>query len=94
VCPVVVQPWVIADVFRAVSNDRYLLDLILFDLNHRLPKHLSRYQSKRIVGSPRCFWYERDYSLDPHSFKLRRLRFVVRDSDSSVLEVIWVMVVA
>ena len=92
--PVVVRPWVEVDIFDAVLNDRGLLGQILFDLNNHLPSNLAQYQSKRVTAQSACFWYDRTYSLDPTSFKLRRLRFVVRDSDPAVLEVIWVIVVA
>lgn len=92
--PVIVRPWVEYDANQAVGGDRILLGLILFELNTHLPNNLARYQPRRITPYARCFWYDRDYSLDPHSFKLRRLRFVVRDSDPSMLEVIWVVAVA
>lgn len=92
--PVIVKPWVIADISDAVLHDRALLGDILLDLNTYLPNNLAQYQSRRIPGSPTCFWYERNYSLDPHSFKFRQLRFVVRDSDPSVLNVIYVIIVA
>lgn len=91
--PVRVEPWVEADVFQAVLRDRALLSRIMFELQFHLPNNLAHYQLNRIPRSPRCFWYERDYSLNPHSFQLRRLRFVVRDSDPTMLEVIWVDVV-
>jgi hypothetical protein len=91
---VILRPWVEADVSGAVLPDRALLGHILFDLNNHLPNNLAHYQPRRIARSPRCFWYDRTYSLDPNAFKLRRLRFVVRDSDPAVLEVIWVVVVA
>jgi hypothetical protein len=84
---------VIADVADAVSHDRAVLGYILLDLQTNLPNNLAHYQSKRTGPNQSCFYYERDYSLDPHSFKFRRLRFVVRDSDPSMLEVIWVVVV-
>jgi hypothetical protein len=67
--PVIVRPWVEADIYDAVLHDRSLLGQILFDLNNHLPNN------------------------HPSLFTLRRLRFVVRDSDPSVLEVIWVVVV-
>ena len=91
--PVTVRPWVEVDVLRAVLHDRALLGHILFDLSQHLPNNLGRYQSRRIVNSPRCFWYDRTYSLDPNSFQLRHLRFVVRDFDPTVLDVIWVVIV-
>ena len=92
--PVIVRPWVESDTSQAVLRNRAILGHILFELNHHLPNNLAYYQSKRIARSPQCFYYERTYSLDPNSFKLRRLRFVVKDSDPSILEVIWVVVVA
>ncbi len=91
--PVKVHSRVIADVAEAVFQDRAVLGYILLDLQTNLPNNLAYYQSKRIGRSQQCFYYEQDYSLDPHSFKFRRLRFVVRDSDPSLLEVIWVVVV-
>jgi hypothetical protein len=75
-------------------NSRALLGKVLFDLNDDLPRNLSHYQSNRLAKNPSCFWYTHNYSLDPHSFKLRTLHFVVRDADPSMLEVIWVVVVA
>ena len=92
--PVQVANRVIADVADAVFHDRAVLGNILLDLQTNLPNNLMHYQSKRVGRSQHCFLYERTYSIDPHSFKLRRLRFVVRDSDPSMLEVIWVVVVA
>jgi hypothetical protein len=92
--PVIVKSWVIADIPDAVLHDRTILGDILLDLHTHLPNNLAQYQSRRIPGSPRCFWYERNYSLDPHSFKFRQLRFVVRDSDPSVPDVIYVVIVA
>ncbi len=92
--PVIAQPWVVTDVSNAVLQDRVILGRVLFDLYNRLPNNLAQYQSRRIAGSPGCFWYTRIYPLNPNAFKLRMLRFVVRDSDPSVLEVIWVVVVA
>jgi hypothetical protein len=92
--PVQVANRVLADFADAVSHDRAVLGNIVLDLQTNLPNNLAHYQSKRVGRSQRCFYYERTYSLDPHSFKLRRLRFVVRDSDPSMLEVIWVVVVA
>lgn len=91
--PVKVHPRVIADVADAVSHDRTVLGDILFDLQTFLPNNLTHFQSIRVGQSRRCFYYERDYLLDPHSFKFRRLRFVVQDADPSMLEVIWVVVV-
>jgi hypothetical protein len=92
--PVIVKSWVIADIPDAVLHDRTILGDILLDLHTHQPNNLAQYQSRRIPGSPRCFWYERNYSLDPHSFKFRQLRFVVRDSDPSVPDVIYVVIVA
>lgn len=91
--PVKVHLRVIADVADAVFHDRSILGYILLDLQTNLPNNLTSYQSKRFGRSQRCFYYEQDYSLDPKAFKIRRLRFVVRDSDPSMLEVIWVVVV-
>ena len=91
---VVVRPWVEADVLVAMFNARALLGQVLFDLHDDLPRNLTHYQSNRLAKSPNCFWYKHTYSLDPRSFKLRKLHFVVRDSDPSMLEVIWVVVVA
>jgi hypothetical protein len=92
--PLLIRPWVQTDILRAVLQDRAILGYVLFDVNNHLPNNLAYYQSKRIARNPRCFWYERTYSLDPNTFRFRRLRFVVRDSDPSLLEVIWVVVVA
>ncbi len=92
--PVVVRPWVEADIFQAVLRNRAILGSILFDLNNYLPNNLAQYQPRRAAPNSRCFFYERTYALDPHSFNFRRLRFVVRDSNPSMLEVIWVVVVA
>lgn len=91
---VIVRPRVAADVLAAMLNSRVLFGLVLLDLNDDLPRNLTHYQSKRLAKNPNCFWYEHTYSIDPRSFKLRKLRFVVRDSDPSILEVIWVVVVA
>lgn len=90
---VLVSPPVVNDIFQALQHNRTILGNVLFDLNNYLPNNLAHYQSKRIAGSPRCFWYENTYSLELHSFEIRRLRFAVRDSDPFVLEVIWVVVV-
>ncbi len=84
----------IANIFKGVPLYRTILGKILTDLNVVLPTYLAHYQSNRAAGSPRCFYFERSYALDPHSLKFRYLRFVVRDSDPSMLEVIWVVVVA
>lgn len=91
---VLVRPWVVADVSRAVLASRTVLARVLFDLHNHLPNNLPQYQSSRIAGSLRCFWYTRTYPLSTNVFNLRMLRFVVRDSDPSILEVIWVLVVA
>ncbi len=96
-CPVLVQQGVydqIAEIFKGVPLYRTILGKILTDLNVILPTYLTNYQSNRVVGSPRCFYFERSYALDPHALKFRYLRFVVRDSDPAMLEVIWVVVVA
>lgn len=68
VLPVRVEPWVEADVFQAVLRDRALLSFIMLELQHHLPNNLTYYQPNRIPHSSRCFWYERDYSLNAHSF--------------------------
>ena len=89
---VVVRPSVVADVLAAVSNSRAILDQVLFDLHNDLPRNLAQYQSNRCLPkNPGCFWYKRTYSLNVHAFNLRQLHFVVRDSDPSMLEVIWVV---
>jgi hypothetical protein len=90
--PVVVRPWVEADIVAAMNQSRALLGKVLFDLN--APSQLGTLSSEAISENPHCFWYTHNYSLDPHSFTLRTLHFVVRDSDPSMLEVIWVVVVA
>ena len=92
--PVVVRPWVEADILAAMFSSRALLGKVLFDLQDDLPRNLTHYQANRLAKNPNCFWYTHTYSLDPRSFKLRKLHFVVRDSDPSVLEVIWVVVAA
>jgi hypothetical protein len=93
--PVVVRPWVEQDVFQAVLCNRKILGDVMSELNNHLPNNLAYYQSKRINAmNRRCFWYERTFPVDPHSFNLRHFRFVVRDSDPSMLEVIWVVVAA
>ncbi len=84
----------IADIFRGVSRFRVILGDIQNDLNNHLPNNLAYYQSNRAPGRPQYFYYDRTYSLDPHSFNFRMLRFVVRDSDPSMLEVIYVVVLA
>lgn len=92
--PVVIRQGVITDILAAVSNSRAILGQVLHDLNNHLPRNLTQYQSSRCLPkNPGCFWYVATYSLDPHSFNFRRLRFVVRDSDPSLLDVIWVVVV-
>lgn len=92
--PVQVANRVISDVTDAVFQDRGILGYILLDLQTYLPNNLPYYQSKRVGHSQHLFYYERDYALAPHSpIRLRRLRFVVRDADPSMLEVIWVVVV-
>lgn len=92
--PVIVRPWIVTAVSQAVFQDRAILGRVLFDLHNHLPNNLALYQSRRIVGSPGCFWYTRIYPLSPNAISLRMLRFVVLDSDPSALEVIWVVVVA
>ncbi|HEY7328768.1 MAG TPA: hypothetical protein VH592_14090 [Gemmataceae bacterium] len=92
--PVVIRQGVVADILTAAANSRATLGQILHDLNNHLPRNLAQYQPNRCLPkNPGCFWYERTYSLDPHAFKIRLLRFVVRDSDPSMLDVIWVVVV-
>lgn len=89
---VVVRPAVVADVLAAVANSRLILGQVLLDLHNDLPRSLAQYQSNRCLPkNPSCFWYARTYSLNLHAFNIRRLRFVVRDSDPSMLEVIWVV---
>lgn len=89
--PVIVRPSVVADVLAAVSNSRAILGQVLLDLHNDLPLNLTLYQSNRLLKNPTFFWYTRTYSLNPHAFSLRQLRFVVRDADPSMLEVIWVV---
>ena len=90
--PVRVEPWVEEDTFQAVLRNRALLSYIMLEVVNHLPRNLPLYQPNRIERSPRCFWYERTYSTHAQVFQLRRLRFVVRDSNPSMLEVIWVVV--
>jgi len=95
--PVKIQPGVhaqIADLFKGEPLFRAILGKIQTDLNIILPSSFTHYQSNRAAGSPNCFYFERSYSLDAHSLRFRQLRFVVRDADPSMLEVIWVVVVA
>lgn len=95
--PVRIQPGVhkqIADIFKGEPLFRAILGKIHTDLNVILSNYFSHYQSNRSAGSPSCFYFERSYSLDLHSLRFRQLRFVVRDADPSLLEVIWVVVVA
>lgn len=83
-----------AAIFRGSPRFRLILGNIQNDLNIHLPNNLNYYQSNRSPGRPHFFYYERTYSLDPHSLNFRMLRFVVRDSDPSVLEVIYIVVLA
>lgn len=95
--PVIIQSGVIAQIahiFRDVPRFRVILGDIQNDLNNHLPNNLTHYQSNRAPARPQFFHYDRTYSLDPHSFNFRMLRFVVRDSDPSMLEVIYVVVLA
>jgi hypothetical protein len=95
--PVNIQPGVhrqIADIFQREPLFRTILGKIQTDLNIILSAYFTQYQSNRSPGSPRCFYFERSYSLDLQLLRFRQLRFVVRDSDPSMLEVIWVDVVA
>lgn len=95
--PVKVQPGVIAqlaDIFRGTPRFRIILGDIQNDLNNHLPNNLAYYQSNRPSGRPQFLYYDRTYSLDPHSLNFRMLRFVVRDSDPFMLEVIYVVVLA
>jgi hypothetical protein len=90
--PVIVRPWVEADILAAVSGSRTVLGQVLYDLNNDIPSNLATLQSPTNRINPRCFWYKNTYSLSKHTFKLRKLDFVVQDSDPSMLEVIWVIV--
>jgi hypothetical protein len=95
--PVTVQPGVyrqLADIFKGEPLFRAILGKIQTDLNIVLSTYFTHYQSNRAAGSPNCFYFERSYSLDLYSLRFRQLRFVVRDADPSMLEVIWVVVVA
>lgn len=95
--PVNVQPGVyrqIADIFMGEPLFRTILGKIQTDLSTILSTYFTQYQSNRVGGSPGCFYFERSYSLDLHSLRFRQLRFVVRDAEPSMLEVIWVVVVA
>lgn len=95
--PVKIQPGVhkqIADIFKREPLVRTILGKIHTDLNVILSTYFPHYQTNRSPGSPRCFHFERSYPLDLHSLRFRQLRFVVRDADPSMLEVIWVVVVA
>lgn len=84
----------LADIFKGSPRFRLLLGDIQNDLNIHLPNHLAYYQSNRAPGRPHFFYFDRTYSLDPHSFNFRMLRFVIRDSDPSMLDVIYVVVLA
>jgi hypothetical protein len=95
--PVKIQPGVhnqIADILKGEPLSRSVLGKIHNDLNIVLPASFTHYQLNRPAGNPRCFFFERSYALDLHSLRFRQLLFVVRDSDPSLLEVIWVDVVA
>lgn len=92
--PVIMRPWVEADVLAAVSGSRTILGQVLFDLQNDIPSNLATLQAPSNRINPRCFWYKNTYSLSKYTFKLRKLDFVVRDSDPSMLEVIWVVVAA
>lgn len=91
--PVKVQPGVytdLADIFKGLPDYRNLLGDIQTDLLINLPNSLARWQSNRPHSGSPFFYYECTYSLDFHSFDLRMLRFVVRDKNPTVLEVIYV----
>jgi len=92
-----IQPGVfaqIADIFRGAPRFRIILGDIQSDLNNHLPNNLAYYQSNRAPGRTKFFYYDRTYSLDRNAFNFRMLRFVIRDSDPSMLEVIYVVVLA
>ena len=95
---VLVRSWVMDDVRTAVASatsPRAIVGDVLFDLYNQLPSNLAHYQPNRCLpNNPNCFWFKNTYSLDRRSPKFRKLHFVVRDSDPSILEVIWVVVVA
>lgn len=92
--PVVVRPWVEADILASVSGSRSILGQVLFDLSNDIPNNLAPLQAPSNRINPRCFWYKNTYSPSKHAFQLRKLDFVVRDADPSMLEVIWVVVAA
>lgn len=92
--PVIVRPWVEADVLAAVSGSRTIFGQVLFDLQNDIPSNLAALQAPSNRINQHCFWYKNTYSLSKHAFKLRKLDFVIRDSDPSMLEVIWVIVVS
>jgi hypothetical protein len=71
-----------------VLKSRLTLGRVLFDLHNHLPGNLALYQPRRILGSPRCFWYSRIYL---NNGKLQGFDFVVRDADPAILDVIWVI---
>jgi hypothetical protein len=92
-----IQPGVsaqIAGIFRATARFRIILGDILSDLHNHLPNNLAYYQSNRVPGRSHFFYYDRTYALDLHSFNFRMVRFVVRDSDPTMLDVIYVVVLA
>lgn len=92
--PVVVRPWVEADILASVSGSRSILGQVLFDLSNDIPNNLATLQAPSNRINPRCFWYKNTYFLSKHAFQLRKLDFVIRDSGPSMLEVIGVVVAA
>jgi hypothetical protein len=81
----------LADIFKGEPLYRLILGKVHTDLNITLPTYFANYQSNRPANSPNCFYFERIYSLDPHSVRIRQLRYIVRDSDPTTLEVIFVL---
>jgi hypothetical protein len=83
-----VRPSVLQDISQALK-DRSAVGLVLLDLHNRLPQRLALYQSHRTPRNPGCFWYGRHFVV---AGKIYRCRFVVRDTDPTKLEVIWVLI--
>lgn len=61
--PVIVRPWVEADILAAVSGSRALLGQVLLDLHNDIPSNLATLLAPSNRINPRCFWYKNTYSL-------------------------------
>jgi hypothetical protein len=57
----------LADIFKGKPLYRLILGKPQTDLNITLPTYFANYQFNRPTNSPNCFYFERIYSLDPHS---------------------------